>query len=73
MNQPIRVSCLLDRYWDPAEFVYAGTPTPGNLLEISVQSKEADAGGIEPVGIVQLDDGSFRAVPIQFISYIQEV
>ena len=71
MNQPIRVSCLLDRYWDPAEFVYAGTATPGNLLDLSVQSKEADAG-VEPVGIVQFDDGSFRAVPIQFITYIQQ-
>ena len=63
----IRVTCLLDRYWDPAEKVYSGTEYTGTLIDISTQSDEEHSGNLFPVGIVLLDDNTFQSVPMKKI------
>lgn len=67
MTENIRVTCLIDRYWDPETMSYDGTESAGTLIEISVQSAEADSGKISTVGVVMLDDGTFQSIPIEFI------
>ena len=68
----IRVSCLLDRYWDPATKSFSGTEYPGTLIEISTQSADDNSGGLFPVGIVLLDNNTLHSVPIEFIEKINE-
>ncbi len=67
MTESVRVACLLDRYWDPAEKAYAGVEKVGTLLEIATQSAEEDAGRLIPVGIVLMDDNTFQSVPMEFL------
>lgn len=67
MTENIQVTCLLDRYWDPATMDYAGTEKAGILVDVSVESSETDSGKIIPVGIVVLDDNTFHSVPMEFI------
>ena len=38
MTENMQVTCLLDRYWDPATMDYAGTEKSGTLIDISMQS-----------------------------------
>ena len=66
----IRVTCLLDRSWDPVAKEYSGREYPGSLLEITTQSKEDHSGEHIPVGVVALDDGTFQSVPLEFIQKI---
>ena len=68
MTETIRVTCLLDRYWDPSEMTYAGTQKTGTLIDISTQTDEEKAGNMIPVGIVLLDDNTFQSVPLEFIT-----
>lgn len=63
----LRVTCLLDRSWDPVTKSFTGTEYPGSLIEISTQSAEAHPGEHIPVGIVLLDDNTFQSVPLEFI------
>lgn len=72
MNQTIRVTCLLDRYWDPTELAYVGTEKTGTLIDVSTKSDEDNVGDIIPVGIVLLDDNTFESVPMEFITKITE-
>lgn len=67
MTENMQVTCLLDRYWDPATMDYAGTEKSGTLVDISMQSTEEDSGKLIPVGIVVLDDNTFQSVPMEFI------
>lgn len=67
MTENMQVTCLLDRYWDPATMDYAGTEKSGTLVNISMQSAEEDSGKLIPVGIVVLDDNTFQSVPMEFI------
>lgn len=67
MTENMQVTCLLDRYWDPATMDYAGTEKSGTLVDISMQSAEEDSGKLIPVGIVVLDDNTFQSVPMEFI------
>ena len=67
MTDNIPVTCLLDRYWDPATLEFAGTEKSGTLIDVAVQSAEDETGGVVPVGIVVLDDNTFQSVPIEFI------
>lgn len=67
MTENMQVTCLLDRYWDPATMDYAGTEKSGTLIDISMQSAEEDSGKLIPVGIVVLDDNTFQSVPMDFI------
>lgn len=67
MTENMQVTCLLDRYWDPATMDYAGTEKSGTLIDISMQSAEEDPGKLIPVGIVVLDDNTFQSVPMDFI------
>lgn len=68
----MKVSCLLDRYWDPKAKSFGGTEGVGQLIEISVQSCEDRSGGLIPVGIVLLEDGTLQSVPMEFIQKITE-
>lgn len=68
MTESIPVTCLLDRYWDPATMDYAGTEKSGTLIDISVQNAEEDPGKLIPVGIVVLEDNTFQSVPMNFIT-----
>ena len=68
----IRVVCLLDRYWDPTEKSFKGTEHSGQMIDISVQTDDDTSGGLIPVGIVLLDDGTFQSVPMEFIKKINE-
>ncbi|MBC8536888.1 hypothetical protein [Feifania hominis] len=61
----IRVSCLVERYWDLSTRQYAGQQKQGTLIAVSSQTD--DGGQVEPVGIVMLDDGKWESVPIAFI------
>ena len=67
MNEPIRVTCVIDRYWDHTERKFVGTDADGDLLEISTQSELDEPDKIIPVGIVLLDDGALESVPVEFI------
>ena len=67
MTENMQVTCLLDRYWDPATMDYAGTEKSGTLVDISMQSAEEDSGKLIPVGIVVRDDNTFQSVPMEFI------
>lgn len=67
MTENMQVTCLLDRYWDPAIMDYAGTEKSGTLIDISMQSAEEDSEKLIPVGIVVLDDNTFQSVPMDFI------
>lgn len=67
MTENMQVTCLLDRYWDPATMDYAGTEKSGTLIDISMQSAEEDSEKLIPVGIVVLDDNTFQSVPMDFI------
>lgn len=67
MTENIQVTCLTDRYWDPAEKTYKGTEKSGTLIELSLQSSEESAEKLIPVGIVVLSDNSFQAIPVEFI------
>ena len=63
----IRVTCLLDRSWDPVTKAFSGTEYPGSLIAISTQSSEEHSGELIPVGIVALDNNTFASVPMEFI------
>ena len=67
MMENVRVTCLIDRYWDPGTRTYCGTESAGTLIDISVQSAEDLSSKFSPVGIVLLDDGTFQCVPMEFI------
>ena len=67
MTQPLSVSCLVDRFWEPSEMDWDGVLVPGTLIAISAQSAEDNAGKIIPVGIILLDDGTFECVPMEFV------
>ena len=68
MTQYLQVNCLVNRFWDPDKKDWDGVLTGGTLIDTSTQSDEGDNSRIIPVGIVVLDDGSFEAVPMQFIT-----
>lgn len=68
MTESIRVTCLLDRYWDPATLEYQGVEQAGSLIEVSVQQTEQEPYKLIPVGIVLLDDNTFQSVPMEFIT-----
>lgn len=67
MTETIRVTCLLDRYWNTTEKTYRGTEKNGTLIDVSMQSSEENADKLIPAGIVVLDDGTFQSVPMDFI------
>ena len=67
MTESIRVTCLMDRYWDPATLDYIGVEKAGSLIEVSVQQTEQEPHKLIPVGIVLLDDNTFQSVPMEFI------
>ena len=67
MTENIRITCLLDRYWDPATLDYAGTEQSGVLIDISMQSAVEDSAKLIPVGIVVLDANTFHSVPMACI------
>lgn len=66
MTDNIRVTCLIDRYWDALKKEYAGTTFTGVLIDISAGAANT-AGELSPAGIVLLDNGTFECVPLQFI------
>lgn len=66
----IKVTCLLDRYWDPVKKIYSGTECSGTLIDVSIQSEEKHSGNLFPVGIILLDDNTFQSVPMEFIKKI---
>ena len=66
MHEAIRVSCLVDRYWDPTSKTYLGETIHGTFIS-SGQSMEGDFGKLSPTGIVLLDDGTFQSIPLEFI------
>ena len=68
----MRVSCLLDRSWDPVTRSFVGTAHTGTLIGISTQSSEAHSGEQIPVGIVALDNNTFQSVPLEFITKITD-
>lgn len=68
----MRVTCLVDRYWDPVTKAFSGTEASGTLLEVSVQNSEEHSGELIPVGIVVLDDGTFQSVPMEHIQKITD-
>ena len=68
MQENIRVSCLIDRFWVPATKEYDGTEAFGTLINISTQYDEDNPEQLIPVGVVVLDDGSMQSVPIEFVS-----
>ncbi len=70
MTESVRVTCLLDRYWDPSDKSYKGTEQNGALIDICMQSSDGDSGGLIPAGIVLLDDNTFQSVPLEFITKI---
>ena len=67
MVDSIRGTCLLDRYWNPATKQFDGIWQSGNLIDISVQTRQGNQDQIAPVGIVLLDDNTFQCVPVEFI------
>lgn len=67
MTESIRVTCLLDRYWNPATKQFDGTWQSGSLIDISVQTRQENPNGIGPAGIVLLDDNTFQCIPMEFI------
>ena len=71
MIENIRVTCLLDRYWDPSSQSYKGTEQNGDLIEICMQSSDSDSGKLIAVGIVLLDNNTFQSVPLDFITKIK--
>ncbi len=66
MTENIRVTCLVDRFWDHFEKEYEGTEKAGVLIDISAQQIDGDPD-LSPVGIVMFDDGTFQSVPMEFI------
>lgn len=68
MTENIRVTCLIDRYWDPALKEFDGATASGLLIDTVSQSDEANAGKLIPAGIVKMDDGTFQSIPMEFIS-----
>ena len=68
MTENIRVSCVLNRSWDPATRQYVGDSSNGTLIDVSTQGDESE---FSPVGIVLMDDNSFQCVPMEFITKIQ--
>lgn len=71
MTEQIRVTCLLDRYWNPETKQFDGTWQNGSLVDISVQTRQENPNGFGPVGIVMLDDDTFQCVPVEFIRKAQ--
>lgn len=72
MTESIRVTCLIDRYWDSASKKYLGTETTGTLIDLSVQQDEYNSGRLIPVGIVLLDNNTFQSIPLEFIQKTTE-
>ena len=56
MNEKIRVSCLIERYWSFSLLKWKGFSAIGTLINITTQSAEDDPNKLIPVGIVLLDD-----------------
>lgn len=68
MTENIRVTCLIDRYWDTEKMAYDGArEVQGSLLDFSTETAEHEPGKLIPVGIVLLDDGTFLSIPVEFI------
>ena len=72
MTETIRVTCLVDRYWDPTTLNYDGEEKTGTLIDISTGTDEDNIGETIPVGIILLDDNTFQSVPMEFITKITE-
>ncbi|MCL2378294.1 MAG: hypothetical protein FWC77_04115 [Defluviitaleaceae bacterium] len=70
MPHYLHVNCLTNRFWDPETKDWDGTLASGTLIEISTQSDEGNNDRTIPVGIVVLEDGTFEAIPMQFMSAI---
>jgi len=68
MAHYLQVKCLVNRFWDPDTKDWGGTIAGGTLIDISTQSEEGQHDRTIPVGIVVLEDGSFEAVPMKFIT-----
>jgi len=67
LTNSIRVTCLVDRYWNPDTMDYAGTTAAGELLDILAQTADDYTGKLIPAGVVLLDSGAFLSVPVEFI------
>ncbi len=75
MTEPIRVTCLINRYWSPSTMSWEGETVNGTLIDLSTQSAEDNSGKLIPVGIVVLDGSDteasvFQSVPVEFIRKI---
>ena len=73
MTNYLQVQCLTGRFWDPETKDWCGAITNGTLIDISTQSEDENPNRTIPVGIVVLEDGSFEAVPMQFINIMPAV
>lgn len=67
MDTSIQVVCLLDRSWNPATKEFEGTEYNGSLIDISMGSSEDESNKLIPLGIVLLENNTFRSVPMEFI------
>ena len=73
MAHYLQVKCLTGRFWDPDTKDWGGIVMGGTLIDITTQSEEGNNNRIIPVGIVVLDDSTFEAVPMQFITAYSDI
>ena len=62
MTHNIPVTCTVDPAWNPSSL-----PEIDGML-IDIISVEDNSGKLTPVGIVLLEDNTFRSVPMEFIT-----
>ena len=69
MNHNVSVKCLINRSWNPMTKTWDGETVKGTLIDFLAQTAEDDIyGKVIPVGIVILETGAFKSVPVDFIT-----
>lgn len=70
MTHDIQVTCLLNKYWDPATDSWKGDLHSGTLIDITMQTADDLSGKLIPVGIILLEDGTFQSVPMELLTKV---
>ena len=69
MIHNVPVECLINRSWNPMTKTWDGETVKGTLIDFLTQSAEDDnSGKVISVGIVILETGAFKSVPVDFIT-----
>ena len=69
MNHDLTVECLINRTWNPKTMSWDGETVKGTLIDFLTQSAEDDnSGKVISVGIIVLETGEFKSVPLDFIT-----